>query len=87
MTILKCSFCGNYTNDLGILSERKELIIDTFKGWEYDAYLRKLNTDLTFEIAIRDNIPKDILDVFRSYFHENWDIETEVLYVETKALK
>lgn len=79
MTRLQCSYCGNYTKDLDILSERKELIIDTFKGWEYDVYLRKLNTDLTFEIAIRDDIPKDILDVFRKYFHENWDIETELL--------
>lgn len=79
MTRLKCSSCGNYTIDLGLLSERKELIIDTFKGWEYDAYLRKLNTDLTFEIAIRDDIPKNILDMFMKYFYEIWDIETEIL--------
>ena len=79
MTRLKCVYCANIPYDLAFLSEKKDAILRLLNSWNYDAYLRNLNDDLSFEIAIRDNISNVILGKFRDYFREKLYVGTEVL--------
>lgn len=79
MTRLKCIYLGNVTYDLAFLAEKKDAVLRLLYSWNLDAYLRNLNDDLSFEIAIRDDISGVILEKFRDYFHDKLYVETEVL--------
>lgn len=79
MTRLKCTYVGNVTYDLAFLAEKKDAVLKLLRSWNLDAYIRKLNDDLSFEIAIQGDISGVILEKFRDYFRDKLYVETEVL--------
>lgn len=79
MTRLKCTYCANIPYDLAFLAQKKDAVLRLLNSWNIDAYLRNLNDDLSFEIAIRDDISNAILGKFRDYFLDKLFVGTEVL--------
>ena len=79
MTRLKCFYCGKISYDLAFLAQKKDAVLRLLNSWNLDAYLRNLNDDLSFEIAIRGDISSVLLEKFRDYFRDKLYVGTEVL--------
>ena len=79
MTRLKCTYLGKNSYDLAFLAEKKDAVLRLLNSWNFNAYLRNLNDDLSFEIDIRNDISGVILEKFRDYFRNKLYVKIEVL--------
>lgn len=77
MTILKCKFDGEPKYSIEKITEAKDKMLAALNSWGYDAYPRKLNDDLTFEISIPGKISYGVLDKFMKLFEEKFDVLSE----------
>lgn len=79
MTILKCEYIGDSMLDFAYIVDAKDKVVAMLRSLNYDAYIRKINDDLTFEIGISNQISNVILGKLREYFFDYYHVNAEVL--------